>query len=256
MLLVEFATRLNDHHPQLAKILTLPNLIHFVNLASEVYQRANKALKLSSVDTRIIPFLHLALSLPIEIGDYEALWNLTFASLPAAHNDPVALIRTHGLDPSLKPKVYEKYFIPPISQCFKCNRRSAHSLVQRPRRNGYLYDLDGIHSAEFHTWACLDCKTYYRPSYYTHEKVRHYYTPDQGMDPLHYQVHCHFGFSHRLAQAFWQSQMLGHTSHFNLVNLFNLTYFNGQQVPKHPEAVSISPKISQELVRDALDLFS
>ncbi|EGG05310.1 uncharacterized protein MELLADRAFT_87962 [Melampsora larici-populina 98AG31] len=120
-----------------------------------------------------------------------------------------------------------------------------------------MYDLDGIHLAEFHTWACLDCKTYYRPSYYTHKKARFYYSDNQRADPQHFQVHCHFGMSYRLARMFWQSQMLGHTSHFNLANLFNVTHFNSQQVPTHAgTSHSFSPKMSPELARDAVDLFS
>lgn len=43
-------------------------------------------------------------------------------------------------------------------------------------------------------------------------------------------------------------------SNFNLVNLFNLTYVKGQQVPTH--LAQSTPKISQEVARDGVDLFS
>ncbi|EGG07044.1 uncharacterized protein MELLADRAFT_85929 [Melampsora larici-populina 98AG31] len=257
MLLSEFAIRLNEQHPNLAAHLTITDLVKFVNLASEVYDRADEALMLTSSDTRMLPFMRLALQLAIDEGDYESLWTLSFPSIPFAHINPANMIRLHGLNEDLKKnKVYEVYLTPPTHTCLVCDQSSGRQLRQRPRIDGYMYDLDGIHSAEFHTWACLDCNTYYRPSYYkTKNKQRVYYSKAQGADPHHFQVHCHFAMTHRLAMSFRQSQMLAHISNFNLVNLYNLTHFKDQQVPTHFGDQS-SPKISQEVARDAVDVFS
>ncbi|EGG05613.1 uncharacterized protein MELLADRAFT_78055 [Melampsora larici-populina 98AG31] len=211
----------------------------------------------TSQDTRLLPFIQLALQLNIEADDYKALWNLTFPSIPFAHIDPTNLIRLHGLNELLKKrKVHEVYLIPPTSTCLVCDQASGKSFAKRPRINGYLYDLDGIHSAKFHTWGCLDCGAKYRPSYYTTGKQRVYYTHAQGAHPDYYQVHCHFAMTHQLARSFRHAQMLAHISNFNIVNLFNLTHLKGSQiVPTHPGEQS-NPKMSQEVARDAVDLFS
>lgn len=95
MLVVDFVTRLNTDYSQLVTRLTVANLIQFGNLASEVYTRADPALKMTSSDTRILPFLRLALELELDFEDYQALWNLTFPSLPFAHLNPSELIVTH-----------------------------------------------------------------------------------------------------------------------------------------------------------------
>lgn len=254
MLVTDFTARLHAEHPQLANHLTLANLVKFVNLASDVFNRADRALQFTSSDTRLIPFLSLALSLGLTTRDYEVLWNLTFPSIPFAHLKTVDLIRTHGLDVSLPTKVHEVYLTPPTSSCLVCDQPTGRPLQTRPRRDGYIYDLDGVHSAEFYTWSCLDCSAYYRPSYYTTNGSRVYYTKAQGAHLDHYQVHCHFAMTYRLATSFRQAQMLAHISNFNLVNLYNVTYYQGQQVPTHPGEVT--PKLSQEVARDGVDIFS
>ncbi|EGG07694.1 uncharacterized protein MELLADRAFT_85573 [Melampsora larici-populina 98AG31] len=256
MLVTNFTSRLEAEHPQLARHLTLANLVKFVNLASEVYNRADNVLKFTSADTRVLPFLSLALQLDLDMDEYEALWNLTFPSVPFAHINPANLIRLHGLEVQLPTKIHEVYLTPPTSTCLVCDQRSGRPLEIRPRRHGYVYDLDGIHSAEFYTWSCLDCRATYRPSYYTTNETRVYYTKAQGAHPDHYQVHCHFGMTYRLAMSFRQSQMLAHISNFNLVNLYNTTNFKGQQVPINSGNRLICPKISQEVARDGVDIFS
>ncbi|EGF98317.1 uncharacterized protein MELLADRAFT_96011 [Melampsora larici-populina 98AG31] len=253
--LTEFVNRLNERHPHLATRLTLANLVQFITLASDVYKRADKALNFTSDDLRLAPFMQLALQLKIEPGEYEHLWTLAFPAIPFAHVDTTNLIRLHGLTKHLTTKVHEAYLVPPTSTCLLCPQASGRGFAKRPRINGYLYGLDGIHSAEFHTWGCLDCGRKYRPSYYTSKVQRVYYSKAQGAHPEHYQVHCHFGITHRLATYFRQAQMLAHISNFNLVNLFNLTHFKGQNVPTH-SGLQSEPKISQEVARDAVDLYS
>ncbi|EGG01018.1 uncharacterized protein MELLADRAFT_92735 [Melampsora larici-populina 98AG31] len=210
MLVTEFTSRLEAEHPQLARHLTLANLVKFVNLASEVYHRADHALNFTSADTRVLPFLSLALQLDLDMDEYEAIWNLTFPSVPFAHINPANLIRLHGLEVKLPTKIHEVYLTPPTSICLVCDQPSGRPLEIRPRRLGYVYDLDGIHSAEFYTCSCLDCRATYRPSYYTTDETRVYYTKAQGAHPDHYQVHCHFGMTYRLAMSFRQLQMLAH----------------------------------------------
>lgn len=61
----------------------------------------------------------------------------------------------HGLTPHLPTKVHEVYLTPPMSTCIVCHQPSGRKLLKRPRVDGYVYDLDGVHSAQFHTWACL-----------------------------------------------------------------------------------------------------
>lgn len=157
MLLMDFVTQLHRQHPHLATRLTLTDLTQLLHLASAVYIRSDKVFQFTSCDYRIIPFLELALKLQLDTSDYEVLWTLTFPSLPFVHLDSTALIRTYGLDDSLKKKtqVHEVYLTPPTSVCLVCHQPKHPSLSKRPRIQGYLYDLDGIHSAEFHTWACL-----------------------------------------------------------------------------------------------------
>ncbi|EGG08161.1 uncharacterized protein MELLADRAFT_84934 [Melampsora larici-populina 98AG31] len=257
MIMMDFVIRLNKEQPSLAQRLTLANLTKFINLASNVYHRAHEVMNLTSTDTRLLPFLKLALKLDLDPSECEVLWNLAFPSLPLAHLDSASLIRTYGLHESLDKdtKVHEVYLTPPTKTCIVCQQPSGEKLLTRPRIDGYLYDLDGVHSAEFHTWGCTDCGAYYRPSYYTSNKERFYYTKGQGAHPEYYQVHCHFAMSHRLAKSFRQSQMLAHMSNFNIVNLFNLTHIQGQHLPTH-SGVHITPKISQEVAHDGSDLFS
>ncbi|EGG11788.1 uncharacterized protein MELLADRAFT_90787 [Melampsora larici-populina 98AG31] len=237
MLLVDFATRLSQHHPQLASRLTVTHLVKFVTLATEVYHRADKALQFNSQDTRMLPFLQLALQLQLALSNYNDLWNLTFPMLPFAHLNPGALIRNHGLHPRLTTKVHEVYLIPPTSTCFNCNRRSGHSLHQRPRIDGYLYDLDGIHSAEFHTWACLDVL----PTivlYLQKKKVLLYSGSGCGPTALPGALPLCYDSSTRTVISpipdAWADQL----------------------VPTHSAAQIISHKMSEEFTRDALDLFS
>ncbi|EGG12016.1 uncharacterized protein MELLADRAFT_59173 [Melampsora larici-populina 98AG31] len=154
MLLTDLVTRLHEISATLATKLTLSQLIQFVNLASDVYKRADRALNFTSDDTRILPFLKLALDLDMDLADYKALWNLSFPSLPFSWIDTGALIRSHGLTHHLTTKVHEFYLTPPISACLVCDSPSKRNLHLRPRREGYVYDLDGIHSAEFHTRVC------------------------------------------------------------------------------------------------------
>ncbi|EGG00114.1 uncharacterized protein MELLADRAFT_93766 [Melampsora larici-populina 98AG31] len=195
MLLVDFVNRLNQNHPKLANRLTLPMLMQFVTLAAEVYSRAHQALKLSSSDTRILPFLELALQLQIEPTDYKALWNLTFASLPAAHLDPVALIRLHGLHGPLTTKI-------------------AKHIIGHRTTNGTGPE----------------------------------YTILRTKVPIHYGTRC---------IATLASLIGSQTTFGNRRCSPKSTYlFTNQQVPTHTAAQSFSPKLSQEMVRDAVDLFS
>ncbi|EGG01794.1 uncharacterized protein MELLADRAFT_91869 [Melampsora larici-populina 98AG31] len=250
MLLHEFVTALNQNYPLLHSTLEVHDFTRFVALAAEV---ANRAKGLLSNEAQIItPFLRKALHLSLSKEMCYNLWHATYPLFTATHIQPGLLIQRHGYQPDLSVKIPEYYLVSPVKHCLTCPK--PHKLHLRSRIDGYLYDVDGVHTIGIVTLKCPGCPTYYRPSYYSKNRVRTYYSSNLGRNQETYQVSCHFFMTHRLAELLREGTMLAHISNFNLANLFNRCYVDRLSLPSLDGAPTIQPDLSDITCRDALDI--
>lgn len=255
MLLLDFVAHLNAFSPNLITTLTVADFVRFMSLASEVQHTAGLAMRLSPTRLPITSFLSAALNPTFPQHLIASLWRFSFDLLPACRISPTALIREIGLQPDLNNKVCERYMRSPVTNCLVCP--SAPRLRVHSRLDGYIFDSDGVHTAETLIMNCpgKKCNTFYRPSYYTSQGNRCYYTSAMGRDPEILHVHCHFYMTRRLAMMFRSIQMLAHVSHFNIVNWFNQTYVDDLNIPRFSNDQAFSPAMSDAVCSDGLDLF-
>ncbi|EGG03045.1 uncharacterized protein MELLADRAFT_90505 [Melampsora larici-populina 98AG31] len=121
--------------------------------------------------------------------------------------------------------------------------------VTRPfTLDGYLHNINGVHAVQTVILNCSnpDCETMYRPSLYTQEGERYYYTQGMGRDTDYLQIHCHYYMTTRLAYMFRVLKMVGHVSHFNLVNWFNMVFVDKSPPPTFKASQLFSPSMLEE----------
>ncbi|EGG07144.1 uncharacterized protein MELLADRAFT_86071 [Melampsora larici-populina 98AG31] len=92
--------------------------------------------------------------------------------------------------------------------------------------------------------------------FYTREGERYYYTEAMGRNKDYVHVHCHYYMTTRLAYMFRVLQMLGHVSHFNLVNWFNMIFVDDSPPPTFTPNQLFTPSMSEEECRHGLVLHS
>ncbi|EGG00581.1 uncharacterized protein MELLADRAFT_93172 [Melampsora larici-populina 98AG31] len=256
MLLRDFVGLMNKDCPQLAATLTVGDFVRFASLAAKVQKTAGVSLALTPTRTSIIPFLSLALQPQCLDESMVHLWTILFYLLPECLIDSAAAIRDFGLTPALTTKIPEFFLRAPLSHCDICKEKS--TLHVHSRIDGYLYDIDGPHPIQTVILCCSNsrCGTYYRPSYYTQDGLRIYYSPDMGRNTHFLHIHCHYYMTTRLAFMFRVLQMLAHVSHFNLVNWYNEVFVDGTPIPTFVADQSFTPSMSEEVCRDRLILHS
>ncbi|EGG09323.1 uncharacterized protein MELLADRAFT_96278 [Melampsora larici-populina 98AG31] len=252
MLLHDFATHMSFVSPHLTATLTVEDFVRFISLASEVQHRAGTALRLTPKSPPVLPFLSKALDPKFPTHLLQDLWSISFQLLPTTRFDPVAAIRKLGLQSD--PKIAEQYLRAPVSKCLVCPEALSPNLHLHSRLNGYLYNTDGVHPVQTIILDCPRCGASYRPSYYTHTRMRHYYTLGMGRDVDILHVHCHYYITNRLAHMLRVIQMLAHVSHFNLTNWFNEVYVENTDVPLFELGQVFSPAMSEVVCLDGLEL--
>ncbi|EGG12306.1 uncharacterized protein MELLADRAFT_89176 [Melampsora larici-populina 98AG31] len=249
MLLHEFVSLLAQDFPLLHSTLHVCDFTRFVTLAAEVTARVQGTL--SKEHETIIPFLRNALKLALPNDLCYHLWHTTRHLLSAGHVEPGLLIQLHGYQPDLP--IPEHFLVCPTKHCLTCS--TPHKLHIRSRIDGYLYDVDGVHTIGIVTLKCPGCSTCYWPSYYSKDKIRTYYSSRFGRNKQTFQVSCHFFMTHRLAELLREGAMLAHISNFNLANLFNRCYVDRvTTIPPLTSAPTILPDLSEVTCRDALDI--
>ncbi|KAH9808606.1 hypothetical protein DFH28DRAFT_1193006 [Melampsora americana] len=251
MLLRDFVNRLETNSPRLSATLTVADFVRFVSLAGQVQQRAGPSLRLTATRNVLQPFLELALSPSYPTHLMIDLWRLSFPLLGACQIDSLAAIREFGLHPDLTIKMPERFLQAPTSKCFLCSHDRSSALHVHSSQNGYLYDSDGVHAIQT---VILRCSS--KPSYYTRDGLRIYYSQEMGRDEEYLHIHCHYYMTRRLAYMFRVIQMLAHVSHFNLVNWYDQIFVDDTPVPTFVQNQSFSPSISEEVCRDGLILHS
>ncbi|EGG08612.1 uncharacterized protein MELLADRAFT_84734 [Melampsora larici-populina 98AG31] len=256
MLLTEFVAHLTRTTPQLSTTLTVGDFVRFMSLASEVQQRAGQGLRLRSYRLPVAKFFLAALKPAFLHPLIRSLWSLAWDILPSARIDSTTSIRELGVETDNTSKVAEQYLRAPVSRCLVCP--NTPKLHVHSRLNAYVFDSDGVHTAETTILRCPDtkCATSYRPSYYTREGLRCYYNISLGRDPDILQVHCHYYMTRRLHHMLRGIQLLAHVSHFNLVNWYNRTFFNECNIPQFASDQAFSPAMSEAVCSDGLDLLS
>lgn len=185
MLLHEFFNHLAKDFPELHQTLNLCDLVKFTALAAEVTARAKGTPGFRHEPDSIVPFLQTALDISLSDQLFYQLWDAISPVLPDLRVQPASLIQQHGYSSSLTLKIPEFFFVAPVKNCLACD--SAPKLHHRSQIDGYLYGLDGVHTAEIITLKCPDCATYYRPSYYSHKGLRTYYSALNGRNQYAFQ---------------------------------------------------------------------
>ncbi|EGG07352.1 uncharacterized protein MELLADRAFT_77612, partial [Melampsora larici-populina 98AG31] len=226
MLLRDFTIQLISQSPHLSATLTVADFVRFASLAAEVEHRAGVSLRLTPTRIPVLPFLEEALSVQFPFDHLQDLWRMTFPFLHACRMDTTMTIRDLGLQHNFTTKLPERFLRAPLSHCVICSNNNSHALHVHTRLNGYLHDIDGVHPVQTVILSCSNprCDTQYRPSYYTRNSSRYYYTKAMGRDDDYVQVNCHYYMTTRMAYMFHVLQMLGHVSHFNLVNWYNMVF--------------------------------
>ncbi|EGG10837.1 uncharacterized protein MELLADRAFT_93380 [Melampsora larici-populina 98AG31] len=247
MLLHNFVAHIANTSPQLSATLTVADFVQFISLASEVQHSAGVALRLTS-NRSVLAFLTTALTPQFANHLMQDLWSLSFPYLTCF--DPVGAIRTFGHHSDLTTPIHERYLRPPVSHCLACPK--ACKLHVHTRLNGYLFDTDGVHTVQTVILDCPGCNAMYRPSYYTHNGMRHYCTLQMGRDDTILHVHCHYYITNRLGHLFRVIQMLAHVSHFNLTNWYNEIYVEEVDIPQFNKG--FSPAMSEAVCLDGLEL--
>ncbi|EGG07413.1 uncharacterized protein MELLADRAFT_85841 [Melampsora larici-populina 98AG31] len=259
MLLRDFVEQLRRESPLLSATLTVPDFVRFVTLAGEVQHCAGQSLRLTPNRNALLPFLEMALS-PLYSHDLmPALWRLLFPHLAASTIDTSAAIRKFGLHPELLgTKMPERFLRAPMSHCHLCSRDQSFALHIHSRLDGYLYDIDGVHSIQTVILCCSNkaCGTFYRPSYYTRDDLRIYYSQEMGRNTDYLHIHCHYYMTRCLSHMFRALQMLAHVSHFNLVNWFGQIFVDDTPVQTFAPDQSFTASMSEDVCRDGLILHS
>lgn len=230
MRVTDFVALLADKFPALQERLTIDDLSRFASVAAEVYARFAKGLKLKPTDKAVIPFFQLALGLDLSFEETQALWIATFPHLSICQANPTQLIKECGHHPDLELHLPERFLSPPITECLLCPKDVDRTLTEKGILDAYLYDIDGVHTVQYLKTSCprtcptvyhcrlswykissdsgfQGCGTVYRPSYFTHEGIRHYYTIDQNRQTDIFHVHCHYFMTTALAAHFRFQQM-------------------------------------------------
>ncbi|EGG03688.1 uncharacterized protein MELLADRAFT_89997 [Melampsora larici-populina 98AG31] len=263
MLLRDFTTLLDNQSPSLSTSLTVTDFVRFATLAGEVHHRAGKSLRLSPDRNPVLPFLQSALSMQPTANHLLAdLWHLSFPFLRACRIDPGASIRKLGIQLSspgtTNTNMHERFLRSPLSKCIVCTPDQSYVLHVHSRINGYLHDIDGVHTVQTVILNCSNpkCGTVYRPSYYNRDGERLYYTKAMGREDDYLHVLCHYYMSRRLAYMFRVLQMLAHVSHFNLVNWYNMMFVEDTPAPTFTAGQLFTPSMSEEACRHGLTLHS
>ncbi|KAH9819249.1 hypothetical protein DFH28DRAFT_1148633 [Melampsora americana] len=250
MLLRDFVDAIARDFPDLHCSLEVRDFIRFVALASEVTHRVQGTL--SQESDSIIPFLCKALNLSLPKEMCYQLWHTTRPLFGWTHLQPSLLIQQHGYQGYLPVKIPQQFLVSPVKQCLLCP--TPHNLHIRSRIDGYVYDVDGVHTAGIITLKCPGCQTFYRPSYYSKDGIRTYFSSKNGRNLDTFQVSCHFFMTHRLAESLREGQMLAHISNFNLANWFNRCHVDHVSLPSLQGAPTVLPDLSEETCRDACDI--
>ncbi|KAH9809233.1 hypothetical protein DFH28DRAFT_905872 [Melampsora americana] len=253
MRLSQFTQRLAKDYPELYLHLELHDLVRFAVLAAELTARAQGTWVSRNEGEVVVPWLRTVLNISLPIPLCYDLWQAILPTINDFHVQPGILIQQHGHHPEhLSAPISESTLVAPVQHCLLCP--NAPKLHHRGRLEGYLYDVDGVHTVAIVTMKCPKCPTYYRPSYYSTDGFRTYYSAHHGRHRDAFQVSCHFFMTHRLAHFLRQGMMLAHISNFNLVNLFNSSHVDGVSLPVLHAAPTVQPSLSEITCRDALDL--
>ncbi|EGG05667.1 uncharacterized protein MELLADRAFT_87891 [Melampsora larici-populina 98AG31] len=258
MLLRDFTIQLINRSPHLSATLTVSDFVRFASLSAEVEHRAGGSLRLSPNQNPVLPFLEEALSVQFPTDLLDDLWQLLFPLLRWCRIDPTLSIRNMGLQQNFTTKLPERFLRAPLSHCVICSKDDAYALHVHSRINGYLHDIDGVHPVQTVILSCSNpkCDTVYRPSFYTRDSARYYYTKDLGRDMDYLHITCHYYMSTRMAYMFRVLQMLGHVSHFNLVNWYNMVFVDETPAATFTPDQLFTPSMSEEVCRNGLMLHS
>ncbi|EGF98698.1 uncharacterized protein MELLADRAFT_95442 [Melampsora larici-populina 98AG31] len=259
MLLRDFVDLMTRDSPRLSATLSVADFVRFVSLAGEVQHRAGQSVRLTPNRNTLLPFLKLALSPHYPHDLLPDLWRLSFPLLDASRINTSAAIRDFGLHPELLgTKMPERFLRAPMSHCTLCSRDHSFALHVHSCLDGYLYDIDGVHAIQTVILCCSNkaCGTFYRPSYYTRDDLRIYYSQEMARNTTFLHIHCHYYMTTRMSYMLRVLQMLAHVSHFNLVNWYDQIFVDDTPVHKFIQDQSFTPSMSEEVCRDGLILHS
>lgn len=151
MLLSHFIDSLSQESPHLYSTLNLHEFIGFAVLAAEVSKRAKGSPRYEAAT--VTPFIRASLNLTLPTVLCNTLWDILSPLLPQLNVDAARLIRENSYLPHLPVQMPEFTLIAPFKQCLLCT--TAHTnLHHRSRLDGYLYDLDGVHTVAVVTLKC------------------------------------------------------------------------------------------------------
>lgn len=258
MLLRDFTIQLTHQSSHLSATLTVADFVQFASLAAEVEHRAGPSLRLTPNQFSVVPFLEESLSVQFPSDLLNDLWRITFPVLRMCRIDTTSLIRDFGLQPNLTTKLPERFLRTPLSHCLVCSKDNPRPLHIHSHLNGYLHDIDGVHPVQtiIHSCSNPECDTMYRPSYYTRDGCRYYYTKEMGRNVDYLHINTHYYMTRRMAYMFRVLQMLAHVSHFNLVNWYNMIFVDETPAALFTPNQLFTPSMSEEECRNGLMLHS
>ncbi|EGF99288.1 uncharacterized protein MELLADRAFT_112858 [Melampsora larici-populina 98AG31] len=170
---------------------------------------------------------------------------MAFDIFPSARIDLTACIRNLGVQPDVS-QVAERYLRAPVTKCLVCP--SSPNLHVHSRLNAYVFDSDGVHTAETTILRCpgkialvlsLNCLAttprmmYAATTRWKWAVIRKPSTRGCTLKPSRDSV-----------------------SHFNLVNWYNRTYVDNCNIPQFASDQAFTPAMSQPMCSDGLDLIS
>lgn len=144
--------------PNLYATLQLSDLTQLVSLSAEIFALTHGAWSWSPDSDEVIPFIRLALNPSISHEDCRRLWKILFPIFGQSRVEPALLIHKHGYSHGLTVQIPEVFLTPRVKNCLVCP--TSNHLQHRSQIDGYLYDVDGVHTARIFTMKCpSECPT-------------------------------------------------------------------------------------------------
>ncbi|EGG01440.1 uncharacterized protein MELLADRAFT_92190 [Melampsora larici-populina 98AG31] len=145
MLLIDFINQLATDYPELHLTITLRDFIHFTALAAEIIARTNGTWISRSNGNSVVPFLRKVLNIALLKHICYDLWHTIAPTIHQYRVQPALVIQQYGHLPEHHPvHIPETTLVSPVKNCLLCKKRP--KLHHRCCLDGYLYDLDGVHT--------------------------------------------------------------------------------------------------------------
>ncbi|KAH9823833.1 hypothetical protein DFH28DRAFT_921358 [Melampsora americana] len=237
MLLRDFAIQPISQSPDLFATLTVADFKHFSWLASKVKYHVSTSLHLTPTQIPLLPCPNAALSPQFPDNLLDDLWPISFPFLPQCRINATAIIHKFGLQFGHPTKLLDEFLCAPLSHCIVCLQNNSNTLHIHLHINGYLHNTDGVHTVQTLILSYLSLVI--TPMISFDSTTRKQWVAIKNLN-------CHYYMSTRLACMVRVLQMLGHVSHFAVVNWYNLIFVNDTPPAKFTPGHSFMASMSEE----------